>query len=80
MDGAYCELLGGLAEKIAQDRNRGVPYRQEIAEFKRAKRNVPEFAKLNLPLDELIQFLYIKFPKLSPDAAYKIQYAACMKQ
>lgn len=75
----YCEKFADLAEKVAHDRDRGVPYKREIADFKQAKKNVPEFAKLNYPLEELIEFLYFQAPKLSPGAASQIQYAACMR-
>lgn len=77
-DPAFCKMAGALAQGIAQDRERGVPYKVEIRNID-ANWDGSQSTKGILALAKsAVKTVYLDMPKLSPEGAYKLYYVACM--
>ena len=80
-DQAMCEMIGQLANGIANDRDRGVSYNKKKKKVKGALQDLPSGKTRNGLLDiskSALRTVYVDMPKISPDGAFNFYYVVCM--
>jgi hypothetical protein len=77
-DPKLCEMVGSLAQGIAEDRDRGVSYNAELGKIKGASQDVHSYQGIMLLSKSALKTVYLDMPKITPEGAYKLHYVACM--
>lgn len=77
-DDSLCSMYGSLARGITEDRDRGIPYDTERSRLKAAAKGLPSNPGLMQISLSALKTSYLDMPKLTPEGAYKLFYAACL--
>jgi len=79
-DPQYCNAVASLARKIAEDREKGVSYKAELAMLNASMDDIPSKRALNEMARNMAKVIYVEMPRLTPEGAYKLHYVVCMSQ